>query len=425
MNLLVKPSSLEGKVFIPPSKSHSMRAILFGSLAKGETIVKQYLPSPDSIAMIDACRKLGAKILIQKDTLIIDGVAGKPKLPDDVIDAQNSGQVLRFVGAIAGLIDGYTIISGDHSIRTNRPVQPLLDGLKHLGAFAVSSKEDGFAPIIIKGPLKPGKTALDGEDSQPVTALLIASSFLDGKTEITVTNPGEKPWIELTLHWLDFLGISCENEKYEKYTVQGKESYSGFHYSVPGDFSSVSFPLIAALITDSEIVIENIDTNDPQGDKKILDVVKKMGANLEVHQNKVIVKKGSKLKGITVDVNDLIDAVPILAVLGCFSEGEMKITNAKIARKKECDRLASITKELKKMGASIEEKEDELIVKQSDLTGSVVESYNDHRMAMALFVAALRAKGETKVMNAECMKKSYPDFVQHMEQLGANVEVIE
>jgi 3-phosphoshikimate 1-carboxyvinyltransferase len=202
MDYLIKTSSLHGHISVPPSKSHTLRAILFAALADGVSHIHNYLPSPDTNAMIHACRLLGASIDIHDSSLQIAGVAGKPQAPKDIIDAGNSGQVLRFIGAIAGLIPAYTVITGDHSIRTSRPVQPLLDGLNGLNVFAVSTKGDQHAPIIIKGPIQPGSTTLNGEDSQPVSGLLIAAAFAPGITEIHVNNPGETPWIELTLDWL-------------------------------------------------------------------------------------------------------------------------------------------------------------------------------------------------------------------------------
>jgi len=190
MHYRINASFLNGHITIPPSKSHTLRAILFASLAKGESTIYNYLHSPDTTVMINACRQLGAEIDIDVNKLHIVGTAGKPQLPANVIDAGNSGQVLRFISAIAALIPGYTILTGDHSIRTNRPIQPLLDGLQKLNVFAVSTKDDGYAPVIIKGPLQPGKTFLHGEDSQPVSGLLIAAAFSQGPTFIQVKRHG-------------------------------------------------------------------------------------------------------------------------------------------------------------------------------------------------------------------------------------------
>jgi 3-phosphoshikimate 1-carboxyvinyltransferase len=326
---------------------------------------------------------------------------------------------------VAALTDGYTVITGDHSIKTNRPVQPLLDGLSKLGVMAISTQGNGHAPIIIKGPLQAGTTNLNGEDSQPVSGLLIAAAFAAGTSVINVENPGETPWIELTLAWFKRLGISYKQENYTQYTISGNASYPGFEYSVPGDFSSAAFPLVAALITRSEITIHNLDMQDIQGDKALIFSIQEMGANLHFDANKkcLTVKNSGSFLGKEININDYIDALPILTVMACFAKGETRIYGAAIARRKECDRLASITKELTKMGACIIEHDDALTIKPSDLIGAQVYSHNDHRIAMSLAVAGLAAKGKTTIEQIKCVDKSFPNFASAMQQLGASISV--
>ncbi len=417
------PSVLSGSITASPSKSQTMRAILFATMASGMSVIRNVLASPDVDAMIKACSKLGAKIIQTGNVLEISGVSGKPKIPDDIIDAGNSGQVLRFIGAIASLIDGYTVLTGDHSVRFNRPVRPLMDGLINLGAECYSTKNDDHAPIIIKGPISGGSTILDGADSQPVSAILMAAVFLSGTTDILVKNPGEKPWVNLTLSWLDRFGIHYTNDNFEHYTVTGNTTISGFEYTVPGDFSSVAYPIVAALITGSEITVYNVDMHDAQGDKKIIDALRKMGAKIEFNHNQIIVQPSGRLRGCDFDVNDYIDAVTILAVAGCYAEGTTKLTNAYIARKKESDRLSTITSELKKMGADITETEDSLIVHGSNMRGAPCVSHLDHRIAMSCAVAALGAEGASVISDIECVNKSYPDFLMHMNMLGCSIEI--
>ena len=388
MRYAITPSSLSGTVSAPASKSHSLRAILFASMANGESLIHGYLPSPDTQAMIKACRQLGAKIKQSQHTLSIQGTAGKPRLPDDVIDAGNSGQVLRFIAGIAALINGHVVISGDESIRFNRPFKPLMQGLSDLGATCISTKGDGHAPVIIKGPMTPGIAHLDGADSQPVSALLIASAFMDGTTTIKVNNPGEKPWIDLTLAWLDRLGISYDHTDYTQYTVHGTPIISAFEYTVPGDFSSIAYPLVAALITQSCLTIDNIDMSDTQGDKQLIHALKNMGADICINHNSLVVSPTGSLRGCEIDVNHFIDALPILAVVGCYAQGTTTLVNAAIARKKESDRLATITQELRKMGANIIEQADALIIQPAPLHGAHLQAHHDHRIAMALTVAA-------------------------------------
>jgi 3-phosphoshikimate 1-carboxyvinyltransferase len=422
----ISPSKLHGKVSIPASKSHTLRAILFALMAKGKSTIRHYLPSPDAQAMIGGVREFGAKVEVFDERLEIEGVAGILNAASNVIESGNSGQVLRFLGGLAGLAPTYTVITGDASIRTNRPVVPLLEALQQLGAFAVSSRLDGYAPIIVKGKMQPGKTRLSGEDSQPVSALLIACSFLKGKTEIDVINPGEKPWIELTLSWLKRFGVQVENHNYTRYIVHGHASYEGFDLTVPGDFSSAAYPIVAALITGSEVTVENIDMTDVQGDKKLIEVLIQMGARIEIDgpNRRLIVKKGERLKGMKIDINDFIDAITILAVVGCFADGKTEIVNAAIARKKESDRIHTIAAELRKMGANIEETPDGLIVQTSALKGAHCISHHDHRIAMSLAVAALAAEGESMIDGVECVSKSYPGFAKDMQILKAEITTI-
>lgn len=416
----VKPGKIHGSIGIPSSKSHTIRSLLFALMARGKSHIRHPLPSPDILAMIDAIRHFGAKVDMEKESLIVDGVAGKLQPSEDVIQCGNSGQVLRFIGALAALSESYTILTGDLSIRHNRPVKPLLDALEQLGAVAASSRLDGFAPIIVKGPLKGGRATLNGADSQPVSGLLMLGAFFP--LELHVTNPGEKPWIDLTLSWLNRFGIGYENKNYEHYKVRGGAHIKGFDYSVPGDFSSAAFPLVAALVTHSEIALENIDLKDVQGDKAIIPILESMGAKFESHKLTLAVKKGN-LKGTRIDINDCIDALPILAVAGCFANGKTEIVNGAIARRKESDRIHSIAVELKKMGADIEEQPDGLIVRPSKLRSSAdLQAHHDHRLAMALIVAAMAAEGESVVHGVECTAKSYPTFFDDFRKMGAQLE---
>lgn len=423
MQYRVRPSQLQGAITIPPSKSHTLRAILFASMAQGSSVIRNYLSSPDTQAMIQACESLGATIDVSKDALNIRGVNGQPRTPVNVIDAGNSGQVLRFVAALAALTPGYTVLTGDESIRTLRPVQPLLDGLASLGVFAVSTQGNGSAPIIVKGPLQGGKTQLDGADSQPVSALLIAAAFAKQPTIIKVSNPGEIPWVDLTLDWLRRFDIAYERDGYTQYTVFGNAAYSGFEYTVTGDFSSCAFPLAAALITRSPLTLHNLDMNDVQGDKALIGILQEMGADIVINtaQKTLQVRSAQRLMGKSIDVNHCIDALPILAVLACFASGETTLTGAAIARNKESDRIAAITRALRTMGATIVELEDGMRISPSPLIGAKVPSYADHRIAMSLAVAGMAARGETVIENTACVAKSYPGFLTAMQDLGADM----
>lgn len=417
----ISSSFLKGSMKIPASKSQSMRAILFALLANGKSQIKNFLKSPDVYAMLTACHHLGAFIEEEENCLNIKGVGGKICGAEDVIQSGNSGLVLRLIGSVSALGSRPIVITGDHSIRHLRPVVPLLEALSQLGVEAISTRDDGRAPIIIRGPMRSGSATLNGEDSQPVSGLLIASAFAAGAIEIFVTNPGEKPWVNLTLDWLDRVGISYIQKNFSYYKLEGKASIAGFEYHVPADFSSLSYPLAAAILTGSELQIDNLDFSDLQGDKKVISYFQKMGASIEIEETKkkLIVKKNAKLFGISIDINDCIDALPLLAVVGCFAEGKTEIAGAAIARQKESDRISCIVQELKKMGALIEETPDGLIVYRSSLKGAEVNSCSDHRIALSLAIAALATSGETIIHGTACAEKSFPNFCEHMKQVGA------
>lgn len=420
----ISQSSLKGQIAVPASKSHTLRAILFAALANGKSVITHYLHSTDTHSMIDACRLFGASIDIFPDRLEIQGLNGTIRFAEDVIHAGNSGIVLRFCTAVGALSSHPIVVTGDHSIRHLRPIKPLLDGLSQLGASTSSLRGDHMAPVIVQGPIRSGLARISGEDSQPVSALLIAAAFAEGPFQIEVTNPGEKPWVALTLDWFDRLGILYTNENFERYHIPGYSRYEGFEYCVPGDLSSAAFPIAAALITQSDLIVNNVDLHDSQGDKELIAIFKRMGADItfDEKQKKLHVKGGKTLSGITVDINPCVDAITILAVVGCFASGATEIRNGAIARQKECNRIASIVQELKKMGADIAELDDGLIVKQSSLKGADLHSHNDHRMAMSLAVAALGAHGETTISPVACVSKTFPTFLTDFAGLGAAIE---
>jgi 3-phosphoshikimate 1-carboxyvinyltransferase len=423
--IIVRHSAINGALKIPTSKSHTMRAIFFAMMANGRSRISDYLHSPDTDAMIRACRALGAKIEILDDVLVINGVAGKPQLSAQVINVGNSGQVLRFIGSVAALIDeGYTILTGDDSICHLRPMAPLLDGLEQLGCFAKSSKGDGHAPIIIRGPVCHHQIHINGRDSQPVSGLLMLAAFAPHAIEIHVQEPGEKPWVDLTLDWLKRFQIPVTHRDHVFYQLKGNAIISGFDYQVPGDMSSLAFPLVAATISGTALRIENVDMSDVQGDKRIIDILIDIGAPIEKLESGIQLHAQSNrsLSGFDLDINDCIDALPILAVLGCYVSTPSVIRGATIARCKESDRIAVMANQLNKMGAQIKENPDGLEIIPSILKGAHVNSHHDHRIAMALAIAGMNATGETIIHDIDCIEKSYPHFVNTFKTLGADFE---
>lgn len=422
--LLVTPSVLRGNISIPPSKSHTLRAILFGMMGKGTSIIVNYLHSSDTDAMISAIQQFQIPVKRYPNYLMIEGNNGNVPIAENIINSGNSGLVFRLIGAIAGLSKGHTIITGDESIRNRRPIKPLLDGLQQLKVLAYSARPSGGAPIIVKGPPISGTIHVCGADSQPISALLITASFIEGVTEIFVENPGECPWIDMTLYWLKKLNIPYYRMGYSYYKIRGKNSYPGFHMKIPGDFSSAAYPLVAALITGSEITLHNVDFSDIQGDKEVITILQKMGANLELTDNSIHVKKTSVLRGMDISVNDCIDAITILSVVGCFAKGTTRLINGSMAKYKESNRIAAMTQELRKMGAIIQETDDGMIIESSNLQGSSnLFGHGDHRVILSLAVAALGASGTSIIHEVDPIHKTYGSFVQDLQTLGAQLRI--
>lgn len=415
----ISPSTLKGDIIIPPSKSQTMRALVFALLTPHLSIIHNPLSSPDIAAMVEAMRLLGARVDCYPNGM---EVRGGMKPAEDVIHCGNSGLVLRLIGALAALVPTYTVLTGDSSIRHRRPALPLIEGINQLGGFATSTKDDGHAPIVVRGVLKGGVASIAGEDSQPVSGLLIAASVVQGSTEIFVQNPGEKPWVNLTLNWLDWFKIPYENNNFEHYRLKGGAQIPGFEYTVPGDWSSALYPIAAALMTGSEITLHGIDFADAQGDKEVVTLLKEMGAHITMQGRTLTVHRGGELKGTRIDIGKFIDAITLLPVLACKASGKTEIFNGAIARCKESDRIHAIVTQLQKMGAKIVETKDGMIVEPSELHGAQVTCFEDHRMGLALSVAACAAQGSTEIVGTHVVGKSFPNYFESMRQLGVQIE---
>lgn len=422
MILRVRKSSTKGTVKIPGSKSHTIRGLFFASLARGKSEIKNPLISGDAESAIETCKALGAEIQMLEEKYIIEGFDGKPSIPDDVINVGNSGTTLRFGTVTAALAEGYTVFTGDYQIR-KRPLGALLRAVNNLGAQAVSTRYNDMAPVIVKGKIRGGVTDLDSVTSQYLSALLINAPLFEKDTEINITRLNEVPYVDITLWWLDKLGIKYENNNYKSFYIKGGQSYNATNTTIPGDFSSATFFAVQAAISGGEFTLENLDINDPQGDKEVFSILEDMGASVKVRGQSITIK-GNGLKGREIDMNAIPDALPAMAVAGCFAEGVTRLVNVPQARLKETDRIKVMCEELNKMGADISELEDGLLVKRSNLKGCSLKGYDDHRIVMALSLAGLNAEGETTINTAESIKVTFPEYVELMRNSGADMEFV-
>ncbi|MHC4717017.1 MAG: 3-phosphoshikimate 1-carboxyvinyltransferase [Planctomycetota bacterium] len=424
MDLFVQASrNLRGTIAVPPNKSHSFRALIMASLAAGTSRIISPAVSSDWLRGIEAMEMFGATVEPKgSDAWEVTGAGGKLTTPEDVINCGNSGIIFRFFTALAACCEGYTVLTGDDSIRHIRPCGPLLDALNALGAWGISTKGDGHAPVVVRGPLAGGAAEIDGADSQPVSALLIAGSLAQSPVELTVHNPGEKPWVGVTLHWLERCGVAVENEDFRRYRIPAAGRWGGFEVTIPRDWSAAIYPIVAGLICpNSEVKVTGVDVDDVQGDKMVLDVLRDMGADIEVAEDGVIART-SELTGREIDCNDFIDQFMLLAVVGACAEGETVLYNAEICRHKECDRITEMHNALKSMGADVRERPDGLVVRRSKLHGMRLDSHDDHRMVMTLSLAGMVASGQTIINRVECVRKTFPRFVERMAAMACDMQ---
>lgn len=428
MRAHVSRHQLEGRLSVPGSKSHTIRAVVISTLSEGESYIKNPLPSADCLSSIKACSAYGARAEIGKDLWTIHGVGRNLVVPADVVDAGNSGTTLYFVTAMAALLDQWSVLTGDWQIR-RRPIRTLLRGLEELGATAFTTRRDvDAAPVAVRGPLHAGTVRMSGKLSQYISAILLSSPLLEGTTRIELEDVREKPYLQMTVDWMSRqrVKIDYDREKYRFFEVKGPQAYRTVDTRIPSDWESVAFPLVAAAVTNSRVTIEDLDLDGNQGDAVIVDILKEMGARIEVDHatRSLTVTGGSKLHGITVDCSDIPDAVPILSVAGCFAEGVTRLTGVEMVRAKETDRVAVMCRELTKMGAHIEEDPDKMTIHGGrQLSGAVVASHDDHRVAMSLAVAGLFAQGETVITEPECVSVSFPGFYEIMNRVGAGYVV--
>lgn len=418
--ITIKPTNLSGTVKIPPSKSLGHRGIISAALSKGISKISNVQYSKDIIATLNIMEQLGAKIERKADELIIDGRNIFNRIDENVtFQCNESGSTLRFLVPIALVNEGSYTFDGRGMLKT-RPLTSYYEIFDEKGIDYCTSSEG--LPLKVNGKLESGIYKLRGDiSSQFITGLLFALPMLEGNSEIIVTTELEsKGYIDLTLDVLKDFGIKVHNENYRRFKISGGQEYTSRDFYIEGDYSQGAFFLVAGAIG-GNVSCEGLRADSLQGDKEIINILRRMGCNLEEKQG-YIRALPSKTKGIDIDVSQCPDLVPILGVLASLSEGTTRILNGKRLRIKECDRLNATAVELNKIGARIIELEDSLIIEGvGRFTGGVVNSHNDHRIAMALSIAATRACEPIIIENPMAIEKSYPNFYEDYIKLGGDV----
>ena len=419
MKCEIKTSKITGKIICPPNKSYTHRAIFLAALSDGKSIVKNILNSSDIKATISACNAFGVEVHEDKDIITIKNTIGST-VQGSMIDAQNSGTTIRIAIAIAALSGGNTMLTGDESLK-KRPMQPILDSLQTLG---VSSESDGgLPPITIKGKIKGNQVNIDGKiSSQFISALLIVAPRLENGLIINIQ--GElvsKPYIDLTIAIMKEFGVVVNSEiPYKKYVVK-HQIYKPTTFTVPSDFSNLALLLASNVLLGDGLEIEISLGNLPQGDEAIIDILEELGVNVTLNGNIITTKSPEMLTGGRFDLSDTPDLLPALAILSLKSSKPIEIFNVKHARYKETDRIAIISRELKKIGIIVEEHEDGMkLTPYENLSSGVLNSENDHRLFMAFSIAAMYI-GDCTVTDPDSVQISYPNFISDMKNVGAQI----
>ncbi len=416
---------LKGEVIPPPDKSISHRAVIISSLSRGQSIIRNFLHAEDPLKTLEAFRQMGIDIKDNGHELIVNGKGlNGLSAPKNTIDCGNSGTTMRLLSGVLAGQPFTSTLTGDSSL-LKRPMQRIIKPLTKMGA-KITSGEDGCPPLTIRGgDLKPIQYDSPVASAQVKSAILIAGLYCDGETSVTEPEKSR----DHTERMLDAAGIEISSVGH-KVSLKGIAEPGPLDITIPSDFSSAAFFIVAGLLVPgSEILVKNVGINPSrfglinilrdmiETDIELLNVRTVSGESVAD-----ILVKHSTLKGINIESERIlraIDEFPVLCVAAAAAQGETKITGAKELRVKESDRIASMACELEKMGVKTQELEDGIIIKGRKPLKAArnIQSYGDHRVAMAMLVAGLLAGGVTTVHDTDCINTSFPEFMDMLDSL--------
>ena len=408
---------IEGEVSPPPSKSHTHRALFLASMAEGRSVVDSCLLSADTLATIDACRAMGASVSMDGDTATIDG--GDLSAPTVPVDAKNSGTTMRLFSGICSMFDRPVTITGDDSLK-KRPMGPLLDALTSCGVRC--SSNDGLPPVTVQGPNRGGDVSIKGDvSSQFISSLLLTAPMLDNGTILTVEGRMvSEPYLDVTTRMMGMFGAESERNG-NVFIIPGGQGYRPCDYSVPADFSSAAFPMVAAALG-GRCAVKGLDIEDPQGDKRIIDILRQAGAAVSVEGRTVTVER-KELHGIDVDLGSAPDLFPVVATLLSTADGDSRLYGAPQLRFKESDRIETTVRMIDALGGDAVGTDDGCIIHGvKRLSGGRVEHRGDHRIMMSAAVASIVCDKPVVMNDPECAAVSYPGFPASMASIGLRSE---
>lgn len=404
-------------VRVPGSKSLSQRALVAAALAQGDSVISNVLVSQDTLYLIDGLKTLGAKIVPVENGFSVSGTAGKLINSGEELFLGNNGTALRFLTALVCLGKGRYVLTGEKRL-CERPVGALADALGEMGVDIRTHNNCPPVEINANG-LAGGRVRLkDIESSQYVSALLLCAPYTPKGIDLTLQ--GEvvsTPYIDLTIAVMNDFGAKITKKGKYEYRVAAGEIYQGRKYDVEGDASSASYFYLAAAVLKKTIKVEGISRQSRQGDIRLLNILEELGCKIRSEENEVEVTGKDLVKGdFTFDLNDMPDMVPTLAVLSAFREGQTIIDNVAHLRIKESNRLAAVVAELNRCGIEAREMPEGLVIQGGKFHPAIIETYNDHRMAMSFAIAGLVVRG-IEISDKKCVNKSFPGFWEELKRL--------
>jgi len=402
----------------PGSKSITNRALICSALAEGPSVLLDALDSDDTGVMIAALQQLGSAVDHDRAarTIRVSGCGGEIPCQRADIHVANSGTTIRFLTAMLAACRGDFRLDGIARMR-QRPISDLLDALRQLGGAATSEQETGCPPVVLHATgLRGGTVTIRGDiSSQFLSGLLMACPYADGTTAIEVT--GElvsKPYVTMTLGVMNAFGVAVAGDDLTRFEIPAKH-YRGCEYTIEPDASAASYFWGAAAVTGGTVAVTGLRRGVLQGDVRFCECLERMGCRVEYFDQAIRVT-GGELRGIEVDMNAISDTVQTLAVVALFARGPTRITGVAHIRHKETDRIGDLARELRKLGADVDEFADGLTITPGPFQPNTIETYNDHRMAMSFALAGLRMPGII-IKDPGCTRKTYPGFFADLASL--------
>ena len=411
---------LDATIAVPGSKSYTNRALLVAAMARGVSTLTGALFSDDTRYMSASLRKLGVEIDADEKqaTFNVHGNGGSIPVSGAELYIGNSGTTSRSLTAYVSLGHGKFVIDGDEPMRHGRPIFDLLDALRQIGVSARSQFENGHLPVIVEANgLTGGKTRLDvSKSSQFLTALLLIAPCAKNNMEIEVVGAREMPYIDITLAVMEAFGVQVINEGYKYFQIESRQQYQPRIYNIEPDASNASYFFAAAALTGGRVTVQHLHLDSAQGDVQFLNILEQMGCQITVSDAGITVTGPRQLKGIDVDMRAISDTSLTLAAIAPFADSKVTIRNIEHTRWQETDRIHAMVTELRKLGVRVVEHRDGLEISPVPITPAAIDTYEDHRMAMAFALVGLKTRG-IQINDPECVSKTFPNYFEALEQL--------